>query len=62
MRARSQLDLAEVKYRAHVRPADTLVMRASFPGRPSVLVTRDTLRLEKEHAFVPASLLLWAVG
>jgi uncharacterized protein len=59
---RSQVEMVEVKYQAHVGPADTLVMRASFPGRPAVLVTRDVLRLEPEQAFVPASLMLWALG
>jgi predicted AAA+ superfamily ATPase len=59
---RAALEMIEVKFRSHIGLADTLVMRQSFPGRPHVLVTRDVLRLEDEHAWIPASLLLWALG
>ena len=52
----------EVKYQAQVGGADTLAMRRAFPTRPSVLATRQTLRLDAEQVWIPASMLLWAVG
>jgi len=52
----------EVKYQSRVGGRDSLVIRRAFPGRPAVVVTRDVLRFEEDHAFVPASLFLWALG
>lgn len=60
--SRAALELAEVKYRESARPRDTLVMLRAFPGRPAVLVTKRDFELADHHAFVPASLLLWALG
>jgi hypothetical protein len=42
--------------------SDTLAMRRAFPKRPCVLATRQTLRLDDEQVWIPASLLLWALG
>lgn len=59
---RSTLDVVEVKYQEHIDRRDLSGLRRAFPGRPVVIVTRSQLELTDEHALVPASLFLWALG
>ena len=55
------MHLVEVKYQAGAGRRDALAMRNAFPGRPAVLVTRDTLATDGPIFHVPAPLFLWAL-
>jgi predicted AAA+ superfamily ATPase len=59
---RSRMDVAEVKYQAHIDRRALAAIRRVFPTQPLVMATRNTLEIEDNHALVPAHLLLWALG
>lgn len=60
--SRPALDAVEVKYERQVSGRVAFTLARSFPGRPGVLATKETLDLVSEIIQVPASLFLWALG
>ncbi len=59
---RRALDVIEVKYRSEPGRSAAAAAARAHPGRPVVLVTKDSLEASDAYALVPAHLLLWALG
>jgi uncharacterized protein len=59
---RRGLDVVEVKYREQPGLSAAAAATRSHPGRPTVLATKDTLRISDRYTLLPAHTLLWALG
>lgn len=52
----------EVKHRSRIDRRSVQGILRALPERPVVVATRDLLELHPDHALIPSSLLLWALG
>ncbi len=59
---RRTLDVVEVKYRADPGRTAAAAAARAHPGRPVVLVSKDTLDAGERYTRVPAAAFLWALG
>ena len=59
---RSRLDLVEVKYRRDIDRRTVAGIPQTLQGRPVLVATRDRLERGRDLTFVPAAILLWALG
>ena len=59
---RSALDIVEVKYQRQIDRRKMAGLAKSHPGRPSMIATQDELLFTDKYTFVPAHMLLWALG
>jgi predicted AAA+ superfamily ATPase len=59
---RSGIECVEVKYQNRVDRRALSGMLRAFPGRPSVIASKDELELRDEGALIPAHVLAWALG
>ena len=52
----------EVKYQSSPDLRKAAAIPKALPGRPALIVTKDTLEFREQYVLVPAALFLWAVG
>jgi len=60
--SRGRAVAVEVAYRRSPDRRKAAALPKAFPGRPCIMVTRDSLEWHERYVLVPAALFLWALG
>lgn len=59
---RARVVPVEVRYQRRPDLRKAAAIPKAFPGRPAIVVTKETLDFRERYALIPAALFLWALG